>query len=40
MTALGNELGLDRIQAVMGRVGKVEELGKAVNDACPESRTP
>jgi hypothetical protein len=36
MEAVSKELGLERIRAVMGKVGKFQELGRLMNEACPE----
>jgi hypothetical protein len=40
MEAAGKDLGLDRIRAVLARVGKFQDLGREMNDACPELRKP
>ncbi len=40
MADVGKEIGLDRIRAVMGKVGKFQDLGREMNDACPEIRKP
>ena len=40
MEAVSKELGLDRVRAVLARVGKFQALGRDMNDACPEIRKP
>jgi hypothetical protein len=40
MEAVSKELGLERIRAVMGKVGKFQELGRQMNEACPEIKKP
>jgi hypothetical protein len=40
MEAVSKELGLDRIRAVMAKVGKFQELGRQMNEVCPEIRKP
>jgi hypothetical protein len=40
MQAVAQEIGADRIKAVIGRVGKFQDLGREMNDACPELRKP
>ncbi len=40
MEAVAKELGLDRVRAVMGRVGKFQDLGREMNEACPGTKTP
>lgn len=40
MEAVSKELGLDRIRAVLGKIGKLQLLGREMNDVCPEIRKP
>jgi hypothetical protein len=40
MEAVSKELGLDRIRAVLARVGKFQELGREMNEVCPEIKKP
>jgi hypothetical protein len=40
LEAVSKEIGPDRIKAVLGRVGKFQELGRQMNDVCPETKNP
>lgn len=40
MEVVTKELGLDQVRAVMGRVGKFQDLGREMNEVCPETRLP
>jgi hypothetical protein len=37
---VSQEIGPDRIKAVLGRVGKFQELGRQMNEVCPETKNP
>jgi hypothetical protein len=38
LKAVAQEIGPDRIKAVVGRVGKFKELGREMNGVCPETK--
>ena len=40
MEAVGKEIGPERIKAVIGKVGKFQELGRQMNEVCPETKNP
>jgi hypothetical protein len=40
LEAVGKEIGPERIKAVLGKVGKFQELGRQINEVCPETRNP
>jgi hypothetical protein len=38
LEAVTKAIGLDRIRAVLGKVGKFQELGRQTNEVCPETK--
>jgi hypothetical protein len=38
LQAVSREIGPDRIKAVVGKVGKFRELGREMNQVCPETK--
>jgi hypothetical protein len=40
LEAVSKEIGPDQIKSVLGRVGKFQELGRQMNDVCPETKNP
>ena len=40
MDAMAKEIGIDRIRAVVARIGKFQDMGRDLNNTCPEARKP
>jgi hypothetical protein len=40
LVAVSKEIGPERIKAVLGRVGQFQELGRQMNEVCPETKIP